>query len=308
MQKPIIPIFYAADENYLPYLAVSLCSLKENASKDYRYEIYIMNAGMDMSKTDKVQAYEDENFGVHFVDVSDRIEEIKNSLQLRDYYTGATYYRIFIADMFPQYEKALYIDSDTIVLDDISKLCNVELGDHLIAAIRDAVVANIPEFCLYTKETLGIDTKEYFNAGVILMNLKEFRTSGFYDKFCKLLKTYKFSVAQDQDYLNVLCYKRTLLLGCEWNRMPLGAANDEKPSLVHYNLTLKPWHYDNILFQEYFWDYAKKTEYYDFILNALKSYTQADKENDAIVEKKLVELAVQEAQREDNYFKAYANK
>ena len=63
--KPIIPIFYASDENYLPYLAVSLASLKENASKEYAYEIYILNAGIDMSKTDKVMKFAEENFGIH---------------------------------------------------------------------------------------------------------------------------------------------------------------------------------------------------------------------------------------------------
>lgn len=306
--KTVIPVFYASDENYLPYLAVSLASLKENASKEYAYEIYILHAGIDMSKTDKVMKFAEEDFGIHFVDVSEQMENVKNALQLRDYYTGATYYRIFIANMFPQYERALYIDSDTIVLGDISKFCTVELGDNLIAAVPDGAVASVPAFRLYTKEVLGIDSKEYFNAGVILMNLDAFREFDFYGKFCDLLKKYKFRVAQDQDYLNVLCHKRTLLLGMEWNRMPIGGQTDEKPELIHYNLTLKPWHYDNILFQEYFWEYANKSEYCDVITAALKNYTEANKENDAICEKKLVEMAIAEAQREDNYFKVFGNK
>ncbi len=306
--KPIIPIFYAADENYLPYLTVSLTSLKENANREYAYEIYVLNSGMDLSKTDKVMKLEEEDFGIHFIDVSEQMRYIQEALQLRDYYTGATYYRIFIANMFPQYDRALYIDSDTIILGDISKLCTVELGDHFIAAVPDGAVASVPAFRLYTKEVLGIEATEYFNAGIILMNLDQFRKNDFHGKFCDLLRKYKFRVAQDQDYLNVLCHKRTLLLGMEWNRMPIGGATNEKPEIVHYNLTLKPWHYDNILFQEYFWEYVDKSEYRDVIHAALAAYGDANKENDALCEQRLIEMAIAEAQREDNYFKLYGNK
>ena len=303
-KEQIIPIFFAADKNYIPFLSVSLDSLKENASKSYRYEIYILNTDIDEKTAEPVKKFEDENFGVHFIDVSERLEEVKNSLQLRDYYTGATYYRIFIANMFPEYEKALYIDSDTIVLGDVSELFNTELKSNLIGAIPDEAVAVVPEFRLYTKETLGVEAEKYFNAGVILMNLKEFRKSNFYGKFCGLLKTYKFCVAQDQDYLNVLCKDRIVFVGNEWNKMPIGGAS-ETPKLIHYNLTMKPWHYEDILFKEHFWHYAKRSEYYERILGELRAYSAEKKQKDADSEVALKALAVKEAKREDNYFKRF---
>lgn len=303
-KEQIIPIFFAADKNYIPFLSVSLDSLKENASKSYRYEIYILNTDIDEKTAEPVKKFEDEKFGVHFIDVSERLEEVKNSLQLRDYYTGATYYRIFIANMFPEYEKALYIDSDTIVLGDVSELFHTELKSNLIGAIPDEAVAVVPEFRLYTKETLGIEAEKYFNAGVILMNLKEFRKSNFYGKFCGLLKTYKFCVAQDQDYLNVLCKDRIVFVGNEWNKMPIGGAS-ETPKLIHYNLTMKPWHYENILFKEHFWHYAKRSEYYERILGELRAYSAEKKQKDADSEVALKALAVKEAKREDNYFKRF---
>ena len=303
-KEQIIPIFFAADKNYIPFLSVSLDSLKENASKSYRYEIYILNTDIDEKEAEPVKKFEDEKFGVHFIDVSERLEEVKNSLQLRDYYTGATYYRIFIANMFPEYEKALYIDSDTIVLGDISELFNTELKSNLIGAIPDEAVAVVPEFRLYTKETLGVEAEKYFNAGVILMNLKEFRKSNFYGKFCGLLKTYKFCVAQDQDYLNVLCKDKIVFVGNEWNKMPIGGAS-ETPKLIHYNLTMKPWHYEDILFKEHFWHYAKRSEYYERILGELRAYSAEKKQKDADSEVALKALAVKEAKREDNYFKRF---
>lgn len=303
--RKIIPIFYAADENYLPYLSVSLDSLKDNANKEYLYEIYVLHADMSEKAVAKLKKYEDENFHVTSVDVSKKMEDVKNSLQLRDYYTGATYYRIFIASMFPEYTKALYIDCDTIVLGDVSELYHTELGDCLIGAVADGAVAAVPEFRLYTKEVLGIDAKNYFNAGVILMNLLQFRKDNFYEKFCRLLKQYKFSVAQDQDYLNVICKDRVRYIDEEWNKMPIGGETDKKPKLIHYNLTMKPWHYENILYKEYFWEYARKNEFYGRIRSDLLYYSAEDKQRDAESETALKKLCVIEAERADNYYKKY---
>ena len=304
--KKVIPVFFAADENYLPYLTVALASLKENADKRYDYAIYILNAGVTDEAKEKVKKYEEEWLSVTFVDVSKEMEAVKNSLQIRDYYTGATYYRIFIAEMFPQYEKAVYIDSDVVLLGDISELYETPLGDALVGAVADEAVASVEQFRLYTKEVLGIDAKEYFNAGVLVMNLKKFRESNFYAAFCQLLKTYKFSVAQDQDYLNVLCAGQVVFVDGEWNKMPIGGAGELRPKLIHYNLTMKPWHYEDVLYREYFWQYAKGVEDYPLILDALSSYTDEKKKKDAAAEKGLIALCVQEALREDNYRKKWA--
>ena len=304
--KKIIPIFYAADENYLPYMAVSVCSLKEKASKAYKYQIYVLHAGMneESENAKKLCKYEDEDFRFTFVDVSKQMQEVKNSLQLRDYYTCATYYRIFIANMFPQYEKAVYLDSDTVLLGDVSELYNVELGENLLGAVPDGAVASVEPFKRYTKEVLGIESKNYFNAGVLVMNLQAFRDSHFYENFCALLKVYKFSVAQDQDYLNVLCKNRVAFLGAEWNTMPIEGYG-KQPKLIHYNLTMKPWHYENVLYKEYFWQYAQKTEFFSHIVGALHAYSQTKKDADAASEKALIALCIKEAEREDNYWKKF---
>lgn len=304
MNKPTIPVFFAADENYLPFLSVTLHSLKENASRDYHYDVYILHSGMDLAKTGGVKKYEDEDFSVYFTDVSSHLEEVKNTLQLRDYYTGATYYRIFIANLFPQYDKAIYLDSDIVLLDDISKMYNIALEDALVGAVADGAVAIVPAFRRYTKEVLGIDAENYFNAGVLLMNLKRFRETDFYGQFCQLLKNYKFSVAQDQDYLNVLCKDSVVFLDETWNKMPIGGANG-KPCLIHYNLTMKPWHYKGTLYEEYFWEYAKKTEYYEVIHAHLSAYSHKEKQRDADTEKGLIELCIKECERADNYYKVY---
>ncbi len=306
MKKKIVPIFYAADEKYLPYLSVCLTSVKENARRGVDYRVYVLHSGVDEKAKAKLASFDDEDFTVEFVDVSPDLKALASRLHMRDYYTCATYFRIFIAGLFPQYDKALYLDSDVVVRGDICELFDTELGDDLVGAVPDGAVSEIPPFRAYTKEVLGIDAERYFNAGILVMNLKRFREVDFYDQFATLLGEYAFTVAQDQDYLNVLCKDRVTYLSTTWNAMPTGNhKGEELPKLIHYNLTAKPWHYGNILYGEIFWEYAKKTEYYDEIHAELDAYTDECKARDKECEAGLIALTIAEAAREDNYYKKY---
>lgn len=303
--KKTIPIFYASDANYLPYLEVSLNSLKQNANKKHLYKIYILNAGIDNNLQEPILSYKEDWFDIIFVNVIDKINEVKNNLQLRDYYTGATYYRIFIADLFPQYDKAIYLDSDTVVLQDISKLYKYNLKNNFVGAITDKVVSSNDIFIDYCEQALGINASNYFNAGILLMNLKKFREDNFYDLFKSLLLTYKFKVAQDQDYLNVICKDQVKYIPYKWNTMPIGGKSKKLPCLIHYNLTLKPWHYGDIPYAEIFWKYAKSTHNYDFIRNEFGSYISEKQLVDQKAEEHLINLAIQETNDKNNYYNKY---
>ncbi len=306
-QKQTVPVFFAVDDKYVPFLTIALDSLKAYASNGNRYDIYVLTTGISESGKLAVKKRESDDLTVRFVDVNEKLERVSESLHLRDYYSMATYYRIFIAGMFPELDKAVYIDSDIILRADIAELYETELGDNLVGAVPDGAVAVVPEFRLYTKEVLGIVAENYFNAGVLVMNLKRFRELDFYGKFCDLLSKYKFTVAQDQDYLNVVCHGLVKYLGEEWNRMPIEGEGKPEPKLVHYNLTMKPWRYENILYQEYFWAFAEKNEYYGEVKGFLNSFTEEMAKNDSETEKKLREKCLEEAARKDNYWKKYGN-
>lgn len=301
-RRRTIPIFYATDESYLPYLSVSINSLKAHAS-DFCYEIHVLHDGI----SDKAQApltVNEENFKVQFINVKDKLEEISNDICMRDYYSGATYYRIFIANMFPQFDKAIYLDGDTVINADIAKLYSYDLKDCLIGAVTDEVVQATPVFSRYVREALGIDERDYFNAGVLVMNLDKLRKSCFYDKFKELLYEYKFIVAQDQDYLNVLCKGKVKYLPYSWNTMPISKRGQKSPSIVHYNLTMKPWHYGDVPYSELFWKYASKSYYCDEIRKSFGSYLKEREERDKQTEINLLALAQRETEREDNFIKS----
>ena len=295
--KQVIPIFFAVDDGYIPFLAVSIQSLADHASDENQYVIKVLYTNISEENQKNISKYERENISIEFVDLNYYIEKIKDKLYTRDYYSKTTYFRLFIPNLYPQYNKVLYLDSDITILSDVADLYNIDIGDNLIAAAPDDVIQTIEVFQDYAEKVVGVaDYRNYFNAGIIVMNLDELRKFDFQEKFLYLLSTVKFSVAQDQDYLNRLCKGRVKLFSNTWNRMPIGGdvVDRDDLHLIHYNLAFKPWHFENILYKEYFWECAKKTEYFEQILKIQSEYTDEDKFKDRESDKKLRELAQKE--------------
>lgn len=305
MKKEIIPIIYSTDENYIPCLAVSLTSLKVNRSKRYDYRIIILHSNVGEKMQNKILKLSSNGFKIKFVSVKEHLVKLESAAVLRDYYTYTTYYRIFIAEMFPNIKKAIYLDCDTVIVTDISKLYNVDVNDYYLAAVPDGAVGAVEPFQEYTAKVLGINHSVYFNAGMLVMNLEKLRSENFYQKFLDLMSAHSFKVAQDQDYLNVLCKDKTLLLDESWNMMPIKASKLEEkllPNIIHFNLTMKPWHYKGILFEKYFWQHAKETCFYRYLLAKRRNYSKANIEKDKQCESKLIEMCKTEVNDPNNYY------
>ena len=271
-----IPIFFAVDDGYIPFLAVSMQSLIDNASKKNKYAIKILYTNVSKENMSKIKKCEKENITIEFVDLNKQLEDVQGKLYTRNYFSNTTYFRLFIPELYPQYDKALYIDSDTAILADVADLYNEDIGDNLVAGVPDGAVQTIEVFQHYVEKVVGVvDYNNYFNAGILLMNLEELRKYKFQEKFLYLLEKVKFEVAQDQDYLNRLCKGRVKLLDASWNKMPVMGKDDKDAKIIHFNLGCKPWYFDNVPYQEYFWKYAEKTEFYDVIKEFRKNYTQS---------------------------------
>lgn len=293
-----IPIFFAVDDGYCPFLAVAIQSLIDNCSEEYTYLIKILHTDIREENKKKIAKYERRNVDIEFVDLNYYIKKVKDKLYTRDYYSKTTYFRLFLPNLYPQYDKALYLDSDIVILDDIARLYNIDMGDNLVAAAPDDVIQTFPVFQTYVEKVVGVaDYRNYFNAGILLMNLHQLRRFKFQEKFLYLLDKIKFSVAQDQDYLNRMCKGRVKLFEKEWNRMPIANAGikPENVKLVHYNLAFKPWHFEDILYKEFFWMYAQETEYFGVIQSIRENYTEEERFRDRQSQERLMKLAKKEA-------------
>ena len=86
--------------------------------------------------------------------------------------------------------------------------------------------------------------------------------------------------------------------------MPLAGKNNQTPKLIHYNLSMKPWHYDGIDYEEYFWAFAAKTEFFDEIKKEKENFTPEMAQKDLVGSQKLVVLAQAEAENQDNFIRS----
>ncbi len=300
-----IPIFFACDDNFVKFTIVTLKSIMMNASADYNYNVYILNTNIsDDNKSLAYSVIEDHsNFNLVFEDVLLYLDSIKTNLPLRDYYSKTTYFRLFISQMHPEYDKAIYIDSDTIVKGDISEFYNNELANNLVGACHEQAMVQTEVYGNYVEKNLGLNRYEFFNAGLLLINCKLFREECVLEQFMDLLTIYDCKVTQDEDYLNIICQNRVLWIVDSWNVEVYEEIKykPEEINMIHYIMWAKPWHFSNARLQEYFWEYAEMTPVYDDIKKILANYTDEERKRDLLQADKLYQLALDETNKEIKY-------
>ncbi|MBP3599599.1 MAG: 1-acyl-sn-glycerol-3-phosphate acyltransferase [Clostridia bacterium] len=303
MKEQIIPIYYATDNNFIKYTIVSIYSMIKNASKNYKYHIYILHTEISSEMKNEVLKLGNGNFEISFCDVTDYLKSISDKLPIRDYYSKTTYYRLFIAEMFPEYDKAIYIDSDTVVQGDISELYLTDIGDSYVGACHEQAMVQVDEYGTYAEKVVGVSRHNFFNAGLLLINCDMFRVHFVLDKFIEYLHAYNFVVTQDEDYLNLICKDHVYWLDQRFNTEVFGEIpySIKEAKIVHYIMTSKPWHYNDCRHGDIFWEYAKETAVYEEILGILNDYTDEERQRDALSCDKLLKLAVAETNREDNF-------
>lgn len=306
--KKTIPIFFATDDNYIPYLDVALRSLISNASKKYNYVINILNTGIKEEYQSIIKTLENDNFKIIFRDISDKVEFIKGKLKNVYHFSIVTWYRLFIQSLFPEYDKVLYLDCDIIILEDVSKLYNIHLGNNLLGAARCHIVSDNDVFGEYAEKFCGVPRQNYLQAGVLIMNLKEFRKRDVENKFAYLINKYNFDVIDpDQGYLNAMCNGSVKIIPNGWNKEAIPAPLEGKLNIVHYALYKKPWQYDDVLNQEYFWQYAKTSPFYNTILEKKSQFTNEMKEKKEKANIEIVEHAKKCINNENSFVNLVIN-
>ncbi|WP_125711328.1 glycosyltransferase family 8 protein [Lacticaseibacillus porcinae] len=271
----MIPVFYSIDDHYAAPFAVSLQSLQAHAHDPRGYQVIVLAQNLSQSTRDTLMAMIT-NPLVHLefvtidADTLAQIDDTGNKLRC-DYFTFTIYLRLFIPQLFKSLKKAVYLDADTLILEDVAKLYDHHLAQHLVGAVSDPFIANDPVTNRYARVAIGVPAEHYLNSGVLVMNLAAMRTVDFTDHFLSLLHTYHFqSLAPDQDYLNAIVQQRVLWLDSSWNRQgDAGLAQ-----IVHFNLFAKPWHYTNVAYQDAFWYYADLTPFAQTLHAQLTNYDQ----------------------------------
>lgn len=267
----VVPVFLTINNAYAPYAAAAIHSLEQHSNKKRYYRVIILHDGLSLPNRIRLRSLVTKNVAIQF-------KKITHNLYLRsivayctrrqkgagDFFSSAVYYyRFFIPRLFPMYEKAIYIDSDTILRGDIGELFDVKLDEsEVIAAMADPKVTVIKEFRDYVDKALNVPHEKYVNDGVMLMSLKKLRKMKYLSTMINMIQEYDADlVAPDQDYANVILQDKIHYIGEEWNAEPKEELSDDV-KLVHFNLFNKPWHYKNVPQEKLFWNAVRGTGFY----------------------------------------------
>ena len=290
--KNNVAICMSCDENYLPYLGVTIQSIIDNASYKSNYDINIFVENITASYRKRFSKMARDNISIRFVDIGRYTADMNNAFFTTSHFTKAVYYRFFIPKIFSEYKKILYIDCDLVVNRDIADLYNTELSDaYLLGAVRDCEIVRMAAVDKrwgekYLKEFVGIKKiADYFQSGVCLMNVKQMVKENLAEKLFNKLVELKNPSFVDQDVLNAVCQERVLFLDLKWNveyhiplwhknwmsEMPVSLLYDyiesrENPYIIHFAGCKKPWQNTGYDMGEYFWKYAKNSPFYEEIL------------------------------------------
>ena len=295
--KEAVPVVLSANNRFSPYLDIMIRSMIANASEKRNYDIIILYN--DISERNqrliKSAANGKANISIRFARVCEYFDAGK--LFVDQHLSVETYYRLIIPEIMPNYHKILYLDCDMVADQDVAELYDLDLKGAIIGAAKDIDVAgqlnlNQNNWQTYATETLGLDSPyDYFQAGVLILDLDGLRKTASSQKMIKLALSQSFR-CHDQDVLNIICRNKVTYIPQQWNtlmdwqepgrsRMQIlkmaprklfeeYSAARKHPYLIHYAGYQKPWDVVDCDFAEYFWKYAKLSPYYPMLLRRIR--------------------------------------
>jgi len=256
-----ISVIVASDNHYAILIAALLKSIDVNHKTGEHIDFYIIDDNISRSVKQRLNSIADPSrITLKWIDKRKAYPTDVNLPLDNSGFPPTVYLRVFSPYVVDeQLDKLLYLDVDTIVQDDISKLWHTPLGDYTVAAAQDVGKTvscewgGIPNY-----KELGLDADTmYFNSGVLLINPKKWRAEGISAKVIQALSDHKKHVRlADQYGLNVVLANRWMQLDPRWNWFAF--AKHEHPFIVHF-LDIKP------IFKSYNSQPEYKDEFYRYL-------------------------------------------
>ncbi len=243
-------IVYSSDHKYMFYCCVSISSLMTYTPSDCMVKLHLLIDGTFTDEDERLIGFLRDKY-VNLTIITHRMEEelfserdFENSL-----WSKASFYRLLLPELLPDVKVCLYLDSDTLILDNIMPLWDYDLTDCYIAGVFEDISAVRPH--TVGNEIPGIDT--YINSGVLLMNLELMRNDHLQERF---LQKEMDHTAPDQDLLNILCYGKIKLLPPEYNYI-LGI-HSESVKIQHFLMQdyIRPWKNLHAFGAQQWWKFA----------------------------------------------------
>lgn len=165
-------VAYHSSNEFSPILGVSITSLFENNKDFEEINVFIIEKAINKINKEKLlklaQSY---GRNIYFIDMPEINETEKlNLVKVSSKWGFDGYIRIFLDIILPEsIDRVLYLDSDVLVVDSLSKFYNMDLDGHCAAGIMDCLSEDY-----YDVLGFGAEAR-YCNSGVILYDLKKWR-------------------------------------------------------------------------------------------------------------------------------------
>ena len=249
-----------------------ITSLVVNKRKDDNLFIHIITEDVTESSVNSLKditSYGDFEFEIVKLDKK-LIKDIDSCVQTR--IGNICNYKLFISKIF-DFNKAIVLEGDMIVLRSLKDLYNFPLDDSPMAAVKDPI-------CNEIQGNFDIPPQyRYCNTGMFLANLEYWRKNNSVNKFIHIARDFKGKLLlPDQDIFNIAFYKEIKYLPFGYNvyasvwrhNFPDEQKEaDKKPIIIHWADFRKPWEYLYLKYAFLFWKYAKLSPCYEIILSRM---------------------------------------
>ena len=293
-QMGAIPIVFITDDNYVIPTATTITSIIINKLPETLYDIYIISTCLCDANIEKLNSFNSASIRIRIIQQSiGKYAELhkykKNTFCVA---TPAALLKFEIPNLLSDYDKVIYMDGDILVKRDLSALWSTDIKDYYVAASYDTgrLYSQNPKYSQYS---------QYFNSGVMLLNLKMMRDDNIPEKLYKEKKNSTDMTLMDQDIFNKVLRERVKNIDITFNFLAINlkrafkhykfsAINslfcsnykslediEEKAYIIHFASKDKPWKYYDGEYSEEWYQIFKLSPYKDFSLDRIHKDTSS---------------------------------
>ncbi len=247
-------ILLTINKKYVKLVNILLNSI-QLSNKDTKFDVYILHRELDIEDKKIIESgLDSDKFNIKMIKIDE--EEVKNFPQYQKRYPKEIYFRLFATKYLPEnIDKILYLDSDTLVINKLDELYNMDFeGNFYIATTHvKKILRKINEVRLRID-----DDVPYINTGVLLINLKELRKIDVQKEVCEFVENNsKKLMLPDQDIITALYGNKIKIVDAlrynlgdrDLNLYNLNHIKDpiglkwvkENTVIIHYYGRNKPW-------------------------------------------------------------------
>ena len=239
---PPIRVATSTDSRYLPYVAAMAHSLAVHRSANTPVELTIMHIGVPGADRERLESAAG-GVAVRWISM-DAARYRRWGVEPDPLLLTPHYFRCLLPKVLPGAGRVIYIDADTLVLDDLTPLWRWPLDGRPVAAAGDLM--SIIKDAIDHWQEIGLDgDAPYFNSGVMVIDLKRWRADRIGERVLRRCQADRHRLLirgrwnqHDQYGFNVVLQNLWTPLASRWNHFP--ERRLDRPAIVHFLGDTKP--------------------------------------------------------------------